>query len=418
MERFGFIALGFWPISDSTLILILKWILILAIVTASVVSIALESINLSYTSSKKDTLPGILRAHFNRDFQDNAYKYLKAKTYLSMISDFWYCILSVTILQFALLGLLDGYIRSFNWGQYITGVVFFLFFSFIFLLSEIPFRLFRTFVIEQRFGFNKSTFRLWIVDFFKELCLSLIIGLPLLLMLFFFVDSAGRYWWFFSFLFLSCIQLFLAFVYPVWIAPLFNKFSPMEEGTLKSAIEELAHNLNFDLAGIYIMDGSRRSSHANAFFVGFGKYRRVVLFDTLVEQLSVDELLGVLAHEIGHAKLNHVKKSMVVSFLISLIGFWFFSLIVSWPPLSQAFGFKIQSFYGMLTACLFLLSPLSLFLAPLSSLFSRHFEYEADAFAVKASSTPSAFEKALIKISEKSLSNLNPHPLYSFFYYS
>jgi STE24 endopeptidase len=292
-------------------------------------------------------------------------------------------------------------------------------------LLRLPLAAWSTFRIEGKYGFNTMTWRLFRMDALRELILSAALGLPLLYALMAFFRFAGAGWWLWAFGFMLAYQIVLLFLYPAVIAPLFNRFVPLEDGELRRALLGLAERLRFPAAGIFVMDGSRRSLHSNAYFTGFGRYRRIVLFDTLLRQMDRDELVGVLAHEIGHYKLKHVYKLMAAQALMLGALLWFASVALRSAPLYAAFGFPAQAgrvFAGPPAPGLFLfftvLSTLGPLFAPLRNLISRRHEYQADAYAVAATGDSGAMQSALVKLSEKNLSNLTPHPWYSAFHYS
>ena len=290
--------------------------------------------------------------------------------------------------------------------------------SLIISLLHLPINIYTVFVIEQRFGFNHTTLKLWATDLIKSLLLSCLLLASLLYVILWFMEASGRLWWIYAFLSVSLFQLSLIYIYPIWLAPLFNKFTPLTDGPLKTAIDSLCHRLRFDLAGVSVMDGSKRSAHANAHFTGFGRNRRVVLFDTLIDSLKIHEVVAVLAHEIGHAKRGHIKRSVAVSLACMLPCFWAISKLMLYPPLFQAFGFDHTSNHAALVVFVFATGPIMYLLSPLFSLLSRRFEYEADRFVVEALGKHDDLAGALLTISKKSLSNINPHPWYSFFHYS
>lgn len=293
-------------------------------------------------------------------------------------------------------------------------------------LLKLPLSAYSTFRIEGRHGFNTMTWPLFRRDLIKELLLSLALGVPLLYALLALMRALGERWWIGAFALILAFQIIMMILYPIFLAPLFNRFRPLEDGDLKTALLELAQRLRFPAGGIYVMDGSRRSLHSNAYFTGFGRFRRIVLYDTLLRQMERHELLCVLAHEIGHYKRRHIYKMLAVQIGLMGLALWLASLALRWPALYQAFGFAASPaggpFAGNPGAGLFLfltaLAAVSLPLAPLQNAFSRKHEYEADAFAVEAIRDPEAMQSALIKLSRKNLSNLTPHPWYSAFHYS
>lgn len=293
-------------------------------------------------------------------------------------------------------------------------------------LLRLPFAAWSAFRIEGKYGFNTMTWGLFWRDTAREYLVSAALGLPLLYALMAFFRFAGGLWWLWAFAGLMAWQLALLFVYPAFIAPLFNRFAPLADGDLKRALLGLSERLRFPAAGIFVMDGSRRSLHSNAYFTGFGRYRRIVLFDTLLGQMEPPELVAVLAHEIGHYKLHHVLKLFIAQALLMGAALFLASPALRYPPLYQAFGFAASpgaaAFAGPPAPGLFLffavLSALGPVSAPLRNFFSRRHEYQADAYAVKATGDPAAMQAALVKLSAHNLSNLTPHPWYSAFHYS
>jgi len=378
----------------------------------------LTRLNLSHVEQNSNSVPENFKNHIDLETYKKAVSYTLVKGRFGLIASLYSSIVLLVFILSGFFGMLDNQVARLVPGLYTQGIVFIFALSLIFSILNLPFSLYSVFGIEERFGFNKMTFKLWFFDLLKNLLVSAIILIPLLYGLFWFMDATGELWWLYAFFFLSATQLVLMYVYPVWIAPMFNKFTPMPEGELKNQIERLAKKVNFKTSGIFLMDGSKRSTHGNAYFTGFGANKRIVLFDTLVDSLKDPETLAVLAHEMGHEKKKHIKKSLGVSLLMTLIGFWLLSLLISYEPLFLAFGFNSISYHGALIIFSFIASPITYFLTPLFSVMSRKFEYEADRFAVKATGSAEPLINALIGLSKKSLSNLNPHPLYSFFHYS
>jgi STE24 endopeptidase len=314
-------------------------------------------------------------------------------------------------------GKVEAWSSSLGWSSSWTGIAFIYGVSFIFMVVDIPFSLYRTFGIEEKYGFNKTTLKLYLWDMAKGLVLGLVLGTPLLFILLGFMEKTGGYWWIWAFGIMVFFQLFIAFIFPLFLAPLFNKFTPLEEGSLKEQIGVLADKLNFKNSGIFIMDGSKRSSHGNAYFTGFGSSKRIVLYDTLVQSLKPSEVLAVLAHEMGHCKLHHIKKSMVLSIVMMFFSFYVLSLCVPYTPFYSAFGISQPSHGAALLLFSLCSGPFTFFFTPLFSARTRKFEYEADAFAVRY--TPiEDLSQGLLTLDKENLSNLWPHPWYSFFYYS
>ncbi len=286
-------------------------------------------------------------------------------------------------------------------------------------LLSLPFDWWEQFRLEQRFGFNTTTARLWWTDRIKGLFLAVLLGFPLLLLILKLVGWMGPRWWLWAWAVFLAFQLLMLVVAPVLILPLFNKLTPLPEGSLRDRLLGLAERTGFSARTLLVMDGSKRSRHSNAFFTGFGRFRKIVLFDTLIAQLPEPELEAVLAHEVGHYKRGHIPQRLVWSALLTLGGFWFIAWLAGQPWFAGAFGFPPEA--GLAPALLLfglLGGALSFWLSPLSNWWSRHHEYQADAFAAQAVQSPTPLIGALRKLSEKNLSNLTPHPWFSAWHYS
>lgn len=378
----------------------------------------LDLLNCSSVRKHAGAVPPFFAGHIEPDAYARSAQYTLAKSRLAMISTVYSALLLALFVLNGWFGSLDRTVAAAVGGAYNRGVVFILALSAILSLLQLPLGYYATFHIEQRFGFNRMTLALWIGDIAKNTLMSALLVSPLLYGLFWFMDTAGQLWWIYAFLFVAAFQFLLIYVYPILIAPIFNKFTPIAEGDLKRGIEEMCARLGFTMAGVLVMDGSRRSAHANAHFTGFGKNKRIVLFDTLIGSLGHPEILAVLAHEIGHEKRAHIKKAMALSLAFLLPSFWILSRLMSYPPFFEAFGFDAVSYHAGLTVFAFASGPVTYFLSPLFSALSRRYEYEADRFAVEAVGGAGDLCNALLCMSKKSLSNLTPHPYYSFFHYS
>jgi STE24 endopeptidase len=292
-------------------------------------------------------------------------------------------------------------------------------------LIDLPFTLYQTFVIEERFGFNKMTLRLWLTDLFKSSLMGTLIGLPLAAMILWLMASAGGLWWLWAWSVWMGFNLLLLLIFPTFIAPLFNKFQPLEDESLKARVTALMQRCGFAAKGLFVMDGSKRSAHANAYFTGFGASKRVVFYDTLLKQLSPQEVEAVLAHELGHFKHRHIVKRIVALFALSLAGFallgwlstrsWFYAGLGVMPNLGAALNAPNDA----LALLLFLLvAPVfSFFISPFFAQLSRRHEFEADAYAVSQTSG-NDLSAALLKLYQDNASTLTPDPLYVKFYYS
>jgi STE24 endopeptidase len=288
-------------------------------------------------------------------------------------------------------------------------------------LIGLPLSLYQTFGIEQRFGFNHTTMRLWLSDMLKGLLVGSVLGLPILWLVLWLMDAGGSLWWLYAWAALVAYQLLVMWIAPNFIMPLFNKFTPLEDDTLKARVTALMNRAGFKAKGFFVMDGSRRSAHSNAFFTGFGASKRVVFFDTLLAKLNGDEMEAVLAHELGHFKHRHILKMMATSFAMSLAGLallgwlsqqiWFYTGLSVTPNLTGG-NSALALMLFMLTLPL-----LTFFISPLSAWRSRQFEFEADAYAV-ANSQASALSSALLKLYQDNASTLTPDPWFVAFYYS
>lgn len=282
----------------------------------------------------------------------------------------------------------------------------------------IPWNYYDQFVLEQRFGFNTTTTKTWITDKIKGLALGSILGIPLIAFLLKMVEIAGEKWWLCAWAGILCFQALLMLIAPAVIMPLFNKFTPLPDGSLKDRLWKLAERTGFSAQSIQVMDGSKRSRHSNAFFTGFGRFRKIVLFDTLTEQLNDSELEAVLAHEMGHFKLKHIPKLLLTSALGLLVSFFILHLLSTQSWFYVAFGFSTGSIAPAFMLFFLLSGTVSFWISPLFNRTSRKHEYEADAFAVRAVRSADPLISSLRRLSEKNLSNLTPHPAYSAFYYS
>lgn len=299
-----------------------------------------------------------------------------------------------------------------------TGILFCLGTGLIFSILSLPTDLYATFALEARFGFNKTTPMLYLADKLKGFLLGIVIGIPFLFGVLWLMEAAGSYWWLWAFLFVFAFQFLMLILYPTFIAPLFNKFEPLKDAELRERILALADRVGFKTGGIYTMDGSKRSTHSNAYFTGIGKSKRIVLFDTLLGQMTVDQVLAVLAHEMGHYKMKHVLRMLIVQGIFLVVGFYVLSFLVDYEPLFRAFGLERPSNYAALVLFSLLSGPATFYLTPLLNLLSRKHEYEADRFAATVLKDGKPMEEALIRLTIKNLSNLTPHPWYSAYHYS
>jgi STE24 endopeptidase len=281
---------------------------------------------------------------------------------------------------------------------------------------DLPFSYHRTFGIEARFGFNKMTLRMWITDLLKQGVVAAAFGLPLVVAVLWLMRGMGAYWWFYVWLVWIAFSVLVMAIYPAFIAPLFNKFSPMEDGSLKQRIERLLGRCGFRSSGLFVMDGSRRSTHGNAYFTGFGKTKRIVFFDTLIARLNENEIEAVLAHELGHFKLHHVIRRMALTFAVSLVFLALLGWVKDAPWFYQGLGVQYPASDSMALILFMLVVPVFTFLLqPVAAMYSRKHEFEADHYAAQYSSARELIS-ALVKLYKDNASTLTPDPVHSAFY--
>ena len=299
-----------------------------------------------------------------------------------------------------------------------AGLIFFAVIGLGEMLTGLPFNYYHSFVIEERYGFNTKTIKIWISDLVKGLLVMTVLGGFLLSALLLMLKYLGDNWWIWAWAVFLCFQLLMAVLYPTLIAPLFNTFTPLEAGELKTGIKRLAQREGLDVEGIYQMDATRRTRHTNAYFSGLGKAKRIVLFDSLIQCHSQDEIISILAHEIGHLKKNHIKKQILINGFVSLLLFFLASKLMTWEKMYESFGFSAMSGYVGLFLVGTLWEPANFFLSPVGRAISRKFEREADFYSFGILKTATPLVTALKKMAKENLSNLRPHPLYVFFNYS
>ncbi len=348
-------------------------------------------------------------------------EYARATTRFSLVQSSCSLVLTVGFIVAGGFNLIDVAARNLGWGSIATGLLFTGLLGLLSSIVHLPFSIYSTFVLEERFGFNTTTWKTFVLDQVKGLLLAILLGGPLLAAILWFFETSGQSAWFYCWLASVLFILVVQFLAPVVIMPLFNKFVPLEEGSLKEAITRYAQRQKFGLQGIYTMDGSKRSNRANAFFTGFGRFRRIVFFDTLLTKLQEKELLAVLAHEMGHYKLRHILVTMALSMLQMGLMFYILSLFLGNQGLSAAFGMEHVSVYASLVFFGFLYSPISLLLGIGFNIFSRRNEYQADRYAavtLQEECGGDALISGLKKLSVSNLSNLTPHPLNVFLNYS
>ncbi|MFO7760239.1 MAG: M48 family metallopeptidase [Thermodesulfobacteriota bacterium] len=337
---------------------------------------------------------------------------------LEMLS---YVINTLLVVLFVFGGVLDWY-NSFlveqGWSFYQTGTVFFLLLVYASIIIQVPFDLYSNFRIEEKYGFNKQTFRLWLLDTLKGLLLTTIITVLVLLIIFWLIRITPTWWWLVVWLFMLFFKLFMLFISPHVLEPLFNKFRPVEDEDLVGSIKELMARAGLTINRVFVMDASRRSGHGNAYFSGIGRVKRIVLYDTLLEKNTREEILAILAHEAGHWKKKHIAKRLIITEALSLPVFFLVWWLVQGDYLTGVFNISQPTLFVKLLLISFCLMLVIFPFKPLFAWFSRKHEWEADRFGVELSDSPKALTRALIKLGRDNLANLHPHPWYIALYYS
>jgi len=393
----------------------------LALVAGLVVKFWLATRQIRHVARHRDAVPAAFAQAISLAAHQKAADYTIAKTRFGLLEMVW---AAMVLLGWTLLGGLDllnklllGALGGGMWQQLALLAAF----ALIGGLLELPFTLWQTFRLEERFGFNKMTWRLWVADSAKALLLGAVIGLPIAALILWLMGAAGRLWWLWAWAVWMGFNLLLMLVYPTFIAPIFNKFQPLDDATLKARVTALMQRCGFAAKGLFVMDGSTRSAHANAYFTGFGASKRVVFYDTLLRQLNAGEVEAVLAHELGHFKHRHVLKRMAAMFALSLAGFallgwlsghaWFYAGLGVQPNMAAP-NDALAVLLFMLAAPVF-----GFFVAPLPVLISRRHEFEADAYAI-AQTNGADLSRALLKLYQDNASTLTPDPVFVKFYYS
>ncbi len=390
-------------------------IILFVIIGNYLLELVVETLNVRHA---KTDLPEEYQGYYDAKQYKKAQNYLKENTRFEIVSSTITTPLMVTFILIGGFNVFDRIARSFQFGPIATGLIFA---GILMLASQIiyvPFSAYDTFVIEEKYGFNRTTAKTFILDILKSWLLAAVIGGTVFSIVLWFFGKAGSWAWGYCWGVVVVIQIVLTFVAPVVILPLFNKFSPLADRDLKTAIENYARSQNFKMKGVFRMDASRRSTKTNAFFTGFGRFRRIVLFDTLIEKYSVDELLSVLAHEMGHYKKKHIFKSILMSITTTGLMFFLISFFINNEGLFSAFQMQSTSVYASLIFFAFLYAPINMLVSIFSKMLSRKREYEADAYAVGTYKKPDAMISALKKLTVDNLSNLTPHPLKVFLSYS
>jgi len=390
-------------------------IILIILIGEYILGLVVDTLNVKHVQTD---LPEAFSGYYDGEKYRKSQQYLKENTRFDLITG---SVTTPAIIAFILLGgfnWVDQWARSLAWGPIATGLVFTAILLFGSQILSLPFSIYNTFVIEGKYGFNKTTPKTFVLDILKGWLLAVVIGAPVFSAILWFFGQTGTLAWAYCWGALTVIQIFLMFIAPVVIMPIFNKFVPLEDGELKTAIEDYAKKQGFKMKGVFSMDGSKRSTKSNAFFTGFGRFRRIVLFDTLISKHTTEELVSILAHEMGHYKKKHILKSIIISILSTGLMFYILSIFMNNKALFAAFQMDHVSIYASLLFFGFLYTPIEMILSISGNMLSRRHEYEADAWAVRTYHRPQSMISALKKLSVDNLSNLTPHPLKVFLSYS
>ena len=387
-----------------------------ALVAATGLRLWLASRHVRHIQSNRGVVPAAFSNEIDLQAHQKAADYSSAKTRLNMKAMVFDAAVLLVLTFGGGLQAIDNLAASFFPASILRGVVFVAILTIILSAIELPFDLYRTFGIESRFGFNKMTLGMFFVDLAKQAAVGTILGLPLLFTVLWLMAGMGELWWLYVWLVAVVFMLFVQFIAPSVIAPLFNKFAPMQDGEMKTRIENLIARCGFTSNGLFVMDGSKRSSHGNAYFTGFGKSKRIVFFDTLLSRLDIAEIEAVLAHELGHFRMRHVMKRLALMAVFSLIFFFLLGLLKNQEWFYQGLNVGYPATDAMALTLFFMVMPVFTFLLqPLLAMYSRKHEFEADQYAAKF--TPARdLVHALVKLYKDNASTLTPDPLHSAFY--
>jgi STE24 endopeptidase len=396
----------------------LPWALAALTCLVFILELTLSVLNVNESLKKRHVIPPDLADIIDAQTYHRIQKYTVSKSRFQMSVQLANSLAGIMVLVTGLPGIIHNILAEYLVSEPLQGIAFLTILMMMSAGLNLPFSLYRNFVLEGKFGFNRITPSLFISDLVKQGLLSLILFSALYTGLYAIHYYGGRFWWLWLWMFFSGFQIVLMMIYPVVIAPVFNKFTPLEEGPHKSAVMEISRKCGFSHRGIFVMDGSKRSTHGNAYFTGLGLFRRIVFYDNILKDMTPEEMSSILAHEIGHSKHGHIIKRVILQLIVFLGLFWLASLVFEFRELYAAFGFDSVSLSGFIVMSALALNPLSPVFSLISNIRSRKDEYQADNYAKKAIGSGKDLSSALKKLSKNSLSNLTPHPLYSRFHYS
>lgn len=393
-------------------------VIIAALVVEWLLRAALALLNLAYSGKMRMALPAIITENYEAGAIEKARKYTRAKTIYAISGSLLSLIVLLILLGTGFFGALDRWLQQYDLSALWHGTVYLVSLLIMSAIAQMPLGYIYVFGIEEKFGFNTSGKLLWVRDQVMGIIITLLLSTPVIFSLLYFMQYFPGLWWLLSAGTIILLQILLVLIYPVLIAPLFNKFSYLPEGDLRDGIRQFLQETGYAACEIYTVDGSKRSKHANAYFSGLGKSKRIVLYDTLISLLNVPQLIAVLAHEIGHERKKHIIKSVLLSSFVITLVFYLMSRLYNWPALYGAFSFSEVSGHAALVIFSLLSGPLMIWIDPIIHSLSRRFEYQADRYACEITNDKENLAAALVRLSGNSLSNLNPHPVYSFIYYS
>jgi len=394
---------------------IFSYIILIALLLQFFLDNIADALNLK---ALKHEIPTVLTGVYKPDEYQKSQEYTRSLTRFGFVTSSFGLLIILLFWFTGGFNFLDQIVRSWNFGAIVNGLIYTGILVIAYELLTLPFSVYATFVIEERFGFNRTTPRVFITDMLKGLVLAALLGGPLLAGILALFEYAGNYAWLYCWVAVTIFNMVIQFIAPIWIMPLFNKFTPMEPGELKDAIQSYARSTGYEVRNISVMDGSKRSTKANAFFTGFGRTKRIALFDTLISKHTIPELIAVLAHEIGHYKKKHVLWGILISIAYTGLIFYLLSVLLGSSGLYQAFYMDHTSIYTGLLFFGLLYTPMEMVLSIALHMFYRRNEYEADRFATQTTAEPASLVDALKKLATENLSNLTPHPFYVFLNYS
>lgn len=390
---------------------------ILAVLAGAVVELWLAQRQVANVARHRGEVPGPFAASISAADHGKAADYTIAKLAFGRIGTIVDAALLLALTVGGGIAVLDALWRRTGWSEPWLGLAVIATVVLVVQLVNLPFSIWRTFGLEARFGFNRTTPALFVADLGKSLALAVLLGAPLLIATLLLMERAGRWWWIWAWVLWLAVMLLMAWAWPVFIAPLFNRFSPLEDPALKARIEALLTRCGFASRGVFVVDNSRRSSHGNAYFTGIGRHKRIVFFDTLLERLAHPEVEAVLAHELGHFRLRHVRKRLLLSMGVTLVGLAALGWLAQQPGFYAALGVPQPSTHAALLLFVLAVPAFTFFITPLASLWSRRHEFEADAFATRYANA-GELATALVKLHRDNASTLTPDPMYAAFYYS